>query len=78
MTWWRATSCRIVAWIGSSPFSMKFVFFSQPSNVVLLVIDRAQLPSLSLPVSMSTQGVIIAAKYSNRLFDAQNLRSFGR
>jgi hypothetical protein len=78
VAWWRATSSQIVAWIGSSPSLMKFVFFNQASDIVLSVIDRARLPSLSMPMSMSTQGVIIAAKCSNRLFDARNLRSFGR
>jgi hypothetical protein len=49
-------------------------FFYQPSNVVLLVMERAQLPRVRQPAMISTHGVMIAAMCSSRLLDAQNLR----
>ena len=68
----------MIAWVGSSPSSMKFDFLSQPSEVVLLVIKSAQLPFLSRPVIISIHGVIIAARCSRRLFDTRNFRLLGR
>jgi hypothetical protein len=60
--------------MGSSLSSMKFNFHSQPSEIVLLVIESAQLPFLRRPAMISIHGVIIAARCSMRLFDAWNLR----
>ena len=60
--------------MGSSPSSMKFDFRSQPSEVVLSVIESAQSPFLSHPAMMSIHGVIIAARCTWRLFDARNCR----
>jgi hypothetical protein len=64
--------------MGSSPSSMKFYFHSQPSEVVLLVIESAQSPFFSRPAMISIHGVIIAVRCSRRLFDAQNCRLSGR
>ena len=61
VTWRRVTSSGIVAWIESSPSSMKFDLRNHPSDVVLLVIESAQLPSLSDLTMMLMQGVMIAA-----------------
>ncbi len=56
---------------------MKFDFRSQPSEVVLSVIESAQSPFVIRPAMISPHGVIIAARCSRRLFDAQNFRSSG-
>jgi hypothetical protein len=64
--------------MGSSPSWLKFVFLSQPSEVVLLVIESAQSPNFRHPLMMSTQGVMITARCSRRLFDARNRRWGGR
>ena len=64
--------------MGSSSSSMKFDFHSQPSEVVLSVIESAQSPFLSRPAMISIHGVIIAARCSRRLVDARNCRLSGR
>jgi hypothetical protein len=51
---------------------LKFVLRSHPSEVVLSVIDNAQLLECKQPQIMSTQGVMIAAMCSRRLFVTQN------
>ena len=63
--------------MGSSMSSMKFDFRSQPSEVVLSVIESAQSPFAIRPAIMSIHGVIIAVRCSRRLFDAQNCRLSG-
>jgi hypothetical protein len=73
----RATSIRTDAWMSSSEVSRKFVFRSQPSDVVLSVMESTQSPSVSRPAMMSIQGVMIAARCSNRLFDALKRRASG-
>jgi hypothetical protein len=45
--WIRATLSLIVAWIGSLPSFMKFIFQSHPSGIVLSPIEREQSQSLS-------------------------------
>jgi hypothetical protein len=47
-----ATFSQIVAWIGSSFSLVKFDLRSHPSEVVLLVIESVQSPSLSHPAMM--------------------------
>ncbi len=69
---------RIVAWIADLPSSMKFVFLSHPSDVVLSVIESAQSPRFSRPAMISIHSVIIAAICSSKLFEALNWSSFGR
>ena len=80
VVWRRAVSMRTDDWTGSastSVDSLKFVLHSQPADVELSVIDRAQSPLVSLSASMSTHGVMIDAMYSRRLFDARNQRTSG-
>ena len=61
----------------SSFSSLKFVFFNHPAEVVLSVIDSAQSPALRRFAIRSTQGVMIDAMNSRKLFDALNNKSFG-
>ena len=65
------------AWMGLSPSLEKFDFFSHPSTVVLSVIKRMQSWGLRQPAMMSTQGEIIAARCSSRLFEALKSRWSG-
>jgi hypothetical protein len=61
---------------GSSPMiSRKLVLRSQPANIELLVIGRAQSPQLRQPANMSTHGEMMDAMYLRRLLDAQKRRS---
>jgi hypothetical protein len=69
-----ATSRGVVAWMGSSPSSLKFVFLAQPSDVVLSVIDKAQSSNRRRFSKMSIQGVMIEAICSSRLFEALKRR----
>jgi hypothetical protein len=64
--------------MGSSSSLLKFVFLSQPYKVVLLVIESEQFSNFRLPLMMSTQCVIMAARCSRRLFDARNRRWGGK
>ena len=84
MLWWvkwlaclRAISRRTVSSIGSDPSSRKFVFFNQPAEVVLSVIDRAQSPGRRRFEIRSIQGVTIDTMNSRRLFEAWKRQSSG-
>jgi hypothetical protein len=61
---------QLVAWIGLLLGLSKFNFHIHPSAVVLLVIDSVQSPCFSLPLMMSIQGIITAAKNLSKLFVA--------
>ena len=65
-----ATWILIVAWIGSSLSSLKFVLRAQPSEVVLSVMEREQSPGFNLPAKMSIQTVMMDAICSSKLFVA--------
>ncbi len=65
-------------WILLFPSLLKFNFLSQPSVVVLSVIDKTQSWEFNYPARMSIQGKMIAARCSSRLFDALNFRFSGR
>jgi len=64
--------------MGSLPSLMKFDCLSQPSEVVLSVIESVQSPFVSRPAMMSIHGVIIAVRCSRRLFDVRNCGFSGR
>mgnify|MGYP001764559211 CR=1 FL=1 len=53
-------------------------FRIHPALVVLSVIDSAQSPLVNLPASISTHGVITAARCSRRLLEARNKRMLGK
>ncbi len=77
VAWLLVTSILTVARTWSIS-SFKFVFRIHPSDVVLSVMDRAQLPSFSQPARMLTQGEMVSARCSRRLFDARNCRLSGK
>ena len=64
---------QVDAWMWSVS-SLKFDLRNQPSLFVLSVIDKVQSPFFSRPAIMSVHGVITAARFSKRLFDARNWR----
>ncbi len=65
-----AISRQTVTSVGSIDLIEMFVFFIQPAEVVLSVIDRAQLPGLNRLLIRSIHGVTIEAMNSSRLFMA--------
>ena len=75
--WLRETLILTVAWIGSLQSSLKFVRADYPSEVELSTIDSAQSPFTSLPLIMSTYGVMMEVMGSSRLVDALNFRCKG-
>jgi hypothetical protein len=65
-------------WILLSPSLLKFDFLSQPSSVVLSVINTMQSWYFHHLARMSTQGKMIAVRFPSKLFDALNFRLSGR
>jgi hypothetical protein len=57
--------------------SRKLVFQSQPADVELSVIERAQLPRFKRPANMSTHGETMDAASLRRLFDALKCKFSG-
>ncbi len=55
---------------------VKFDVFIHLLAIVLVVIENAQSPCLSLPLMMLIQGVIIVARNLSKLFVTLNWRSF--
>ena len=75
--------CRLVSDFGFDivrfvvVFSLKFVFFNHPADVVLSVMDSAQTPAFRRLANRSTQGVTMDAMNLRKLFDALNSKSSG-
>jgi hypothetical protein len=58
--------------VGSVAASEKFVFFSHPADVVLLIIDKTQCPGCRhFNIIVSIQGVMMEAINLRRLLDMQ-------
>ncbi len=64
-------------WSLLSPSLLKLDFWNWPSAIVLSVINRTQSCGFKCPSIMLIHGEIIAARCSNKLFDALNFKGSG-